>query len=170
MTVAAATAGLEDRSPLVHRHSQQGQRGHCAWEKKHGAECLLAKSARLPVSTRAGASDNIAPGSARGIRRWWMLRPRRRSLQPQPSCQDLVAAAFAAADSSTPKYPAPSAGLSCFARLRAQRATTGSSIRTCAEIARSEFPSSLILCMNRAISSHPLRMKGKGSSQSGIMV
>ncbi len=30
---------------------------------------VLAKAARLPVSTRAGASDNVAPGSARGIRR-----------------------------------------------------------------------------------------------------
>ncbi len=30
---------------------------------------VLAKAARLPVSMRAGASDNVAPGSARGNRR-----------------------------------------------------------------------------------------------------
>jgi hypothetical protein len=57
-------------------------------------------------STRVGASNNLAPGSARGSLSCLETRPRRRSPQPSSS----VAAAFAAADLGTTCSPGRAGG------------------------------------------------------------
>jgi hypothetical protein len=69
---------------------------------------------------REGASDNLAPGSARGTVVDREHRGRAGGRNNRALIPNLVATAFTAANSRSSFHPALGAGLDCSARLRAQ--------------------------------------------------
>src|SRR2546430_11131017 len=69
---------------------------------------------------REGARINLAPRSARGLGSAGDVRPRRRPLQISRGASTLWWPPPRPRISFTARFPAPSAGLDCHARLRAQ--------------------------------------------------
>jgi hypothetical protein len=80
------------------------------------------------TTTREGASDNLAPGSARGSGDEENVRPRRRPRQHVPRA--ICGGRRRGRTSWSNPYPGQSAGLDCVVRLRARRALDLGDTRT----------------------------------------
>ena len=112
-TARSVCAVAVGRRPEV--WNADSQRCQCL---RHGRQrrCQVRRGRGRP--TREGASDNLAPGSARGKIDARKMRPRRRPLH---RCPDILSR-----PPSRPRilypigFPAQSAGLDCLVRLRAR--------------------------------------------------